>query len=85
MVGLLILWLSLRAGASPGRFFAVNEIKALLAHVLINYDVKFEDDRRVPPAPIWYGWYITPNSSVEVMFRERVVEWLLDVFIGICL
>jgi len=27
----------------PGRFLAVNEIKALLAHILVTYDVKFEE------------------------------------------
>lgn len=46
----------------------------MLAHVLVNYDVKFENERRVPPAPIWYAWDISPNSGVGFMFRERVPE-----------
>ncbi|KAF9068182.1 cytochrome P450 [Rhodocollybia butyracea] len=54
----------------PGRFFAVNEIKALIAHVLLTYDVKFEDDKGVPP-PVWNGAAYSPNRSAEVMFRKR--------------
>jgi len=57
----------------PGRFFAVNELKALLAHVLINYDVKFENDGGVP-AEHWEGSACTPNSSAQVMFRKRARE-----------
>ncbi|RXW14561.1 hypothetical protein EST38_g11290 [Candolleomyces aberdarensis] len=30
--------------ACPGRFFAVNEVKALLAHILLNYDLKLPGD-----------------------------------------
>ncbi|KAL8957149.1 MAG: hypothetical protein Q9183_006136, partial [Haloplaca sp. 2 TL-2023] len=29
--------------ACPGRFFASNEIKAILAHVLIHYDFKYPE------------------------------------------
>jgi len=54
----------------PGRFFAVNEIKALIAHVLLAYDVKFEGNKGVP-SPVWSGASYTPNSSAEVMFRKR--------------
>ncbi|CAL1702454.1 unnamed protein product [Somion occarium] len=30
--------------ACPGRFFAANEIKTMLCHVILNYDVKFENE-----------------------------------------
>ena len=32
-------------GITPGRFFAVNEIKALIAHIVATYDVKFEEGK----------------------------------------
>ncbi|KAF9067171.1 cytochrome P450, partial [Rhodocollybia butyracea] len=54
----------------PGRFFAVNEIKALIAHILLSYDIKFEDNKGVPP-PSWNGVSFSPNRSAEVMFRKR--------------
>ena len=57
----------------PGRFFAVNELKALIAHVLVTYDIKFQDDRRVPPEPSWLGPGLLPDETSKVMFRKRVV------------
>lgn len=55
--------------ACPGRFFAVNELKMLFTHVLLNYDVKFEDGRM--PEPQWFGVSCSPNRDAEVMFRKR--------------
>ncbi|KAJ8081926.1 hypothetical protein PM082_007772 [Marasmius tenuissimus] len=54
----------------PGRFFAVAELKAMFAHLLLNYDVKFKDDAGFPPSMI-FGTNITPNQSAKVMFRKR--------------
>ncbi|KAF8061617.1 cytochrome P450 [Lyophyllum atratum] len=56
--------------ACPGRFFAVNELKALLAHVLLNYDVAFENNGG-RPADLWYGQSVIPDPTVSVMFRKR--------------
>ncbi|KIK57169.1 hypothetical protein GYMLUDRAFT_46414 [Collybiopsis luxurians FD-317 M1] len=56
----------------PGRFFAVNELKALLGHVLVTYDIKFENNRGVPP-PHWDGAGCTPNRTALVMFKKRAV------------
>ncbi|KAF5382328.1 hypothetical protein D9757_008447 [Collybiopsis confluens] len=57
----------------PGRFFAVNELKALVGHVLLNYDIKFENDGGVPPTH-WDGASSTPNRTAAVMFRKRRLE-----------
>lgn len=56
---------------SPGRFFAVNELKAMLAHILLNYDVKMADDGG-RPANVWIGLSSLPNTKAEVLFRKRV-------------
>ncbi|KAF9067169.1 cytochrome P450 [Rhodocollybia butyracea] len=56
----------------PGRFFAVNELKALMGHVLLTYDVEFENNKGIPP-PSWHGVAYSPNRSAEVMFRKRAV------------
>ncbi|KAK7049978.1 hypothetical protein VNI00_005409 [Paramarasmius palmivorus] len=58
--------------ACPGRFFAVNELKLLLSHVLVTYDVKFdgENEGRVPQ-DVWFGSARMPNRKVDLMFRKR--------------
>ena len=55
--------------ACPGRFFASQEIKLLLAHMLLNYDVKLAG-----PAPkaTWYDRSRRPDLRAEVMFRNRI-------------
>ncbi|SJL13071.1 uncharacterized protein ARMOST_16508 [Armillaria ostoyae] len=54
--------------ACPGRFFAVNELKALMSHVLLNYDVKIDKF----PTPVWIAENPLPNQSSKVLFRKRV-------------
>ncbi|KAK7446290.1 hypothetical protein VKT23_014496 [Stygiomarasmius scandens] len=57
--------------ACPGRFFAVNELKTLVAHTLLTYDVKLENDRKVIPDPILFVNAVLPNQNAKVMFRKR--------------
>ncbi|KAJ8508407.1 hypothetical protein ONZ45_g9315 [Pleurotus djamor] len=54
--------------ACPGRFFAANEIKAMFAHILLNYDIKLEDE--IPPTK-WFKQYIVLDKGEGVMFRRR--------------
>lgn len=55
---------------SPGRFFASNELKAMFAHLLVTYDVKFENEGVRPPNQ-WFAGNCVPNQKAEVMFRKR--------------
>ncbi|KAJ7359569.1 cytochrome P450 [Mycena albidolilacea] len=55
--------------ACPGRFFAVNEQKMLLAHILMTYDFKLKDGKR--PEDEWMAMVGAANSTAEVMFRRR--------------
>lgn len=55
---------------SPGRFFAANELKAMVAHVVMNYDVKLEKEGEVPP-PMWVATSLVPNPTASVYFRRR--------------
>ncbi|TEB19829.1 cytochrome P450 [Coprinellus micaceus] len=57
--------------ACPGRFFAVNEVKALLAHIILNYDFKIPGDSRVVPEPIWFSGGRNSNPTAEILFRKR--------------
>lgn len=55
---------------SPGRWFGTIELKAMLAHVVLHYDVKFEREG-VRPENEWYVSSNMPNQKAEVMFRRR--------------
>ncbi|KAI0066399.1 cytochrome P450 [Artomyces pyxidatus] len=55
--------------ACPGRFFAANELKAMLAHIVVTYDVKFEDGKGFPPKT-YLGEGILPRKA-DVLFRKR--------------
>ncbi|KAG9310086.1 cytochrome P450 [Chiua virens] len=57
--------------ACPGRFFAVTELKTMLAHVVATYDVKLEDNQ-ARPKEIRFGVDIAADQSASVMFRKRV-------------
>ena|ERR1700761_3632843 len=54
---------------SPGRFFAVNEVKAFLAHVVVTYDIKFEEGKQAPPC--FYIGSIRIAGKANAMFRKR--------------
>ena len=54
---------------SPGRFFAVNEIKALFAHIIATYDIKFEEGKGVPRGLSIAG--LRFPGTTDVMFRTR--------------
>ena len=54
---------------SPGRFFAVNEIKALFAYIITSYDIKFEDGKGAPREFAIAGRRFPQKANV--MFRTR--------------
>ncbi|KAJ7021773.1 cytochrome P450 [Mycena alexandri] len=55
--------------ACPGRFFAVNEQKLIMAHVILTYDFRLEDGLR--PEDEWLGLMQGANTSAKVLFRRR--------------
>ena len=50
-----------------------NELKALLAYILLNYDLKLGGDGKLPPN-VYYGVNVVPSMSGEVLFRKRRTE-----------
>jgi hypothetical protein len=54
---------------SPGRFFAVSQMKALLARMIMTYDVKFEEGKG-RPREHRMGALRVPRDTV-VLFRKR--------------
>lgn len=59
--------------ACPGRFFASNEIKILLVHLLMKYDFKFEEETTRPES-FELGTEIVCNPNVKVLFKAREPE-----------
>lgn len=57
--------------ACPGRFFAVNELKAIFAYCILHYDVQLEGGSMERPKNIKYEANMAPNMKAKVMFRKR--------------
>lgn len=57
--------------ACPGRFFAVNEVKAMLSHLLMTYDFRLGDGAQEAPPPHWTGGVRSPNAFAKMEFRKR--------------
>ena len=62
----------------PGRFFAANEIKILLCHLLLKYDWKLSEDKR--PNPLHIGFKLIGDMSINLLVRRRAEELDLDSF-----
>jgi hypothetical protein len=56
--------------SSAGRFFASNLLKSMLAHLVVTYDIKFENEG-VRPRNFQYGELLLPHPTANVMFRKR--------------
>ncbi|KAJ3009335.1 hypothetical protein NUW54_g2814 [Trametes sanguinea] len=56
--------------ACPGRFFAANELKTMLAYLVLNYDVRFEEEGK-RPANLRFGPADLPAPNATVLFRKR--------------
>ena len=65
----MVCGLNLTFGISPGRFFPVNEIKVLLAHIVAAYDINSEEGKGVPRKLCIAAMRFPGNSNV--MFRTR--------------
>ncbi|KAI0327081.1 hypothetical protein GY45DRAFT_1328112 [Cubamyces sp. BRFM 1775] len=58
---------------SPGRFFAATELKAMLAFIVLNYDMKFEGHGK-RPGNVYWGPVVIPAPSTRILFRKRQVS-----------
>ncbi|KAJ7123072.1 cytochrome P450 [Mycena epipterygia] len=72
LTGLGNTYLSFGGGrhACPGRFLASVELKCMLTHLILEYDVKMADEGVRPPDD-WFGPMCTPSAKAEVLFRRR--------------
>jgi len=56
--------------ACPGRFFAANEIKALMVYLLSHYDMKYAPGQKRPESLQFETQYL-PDHDTKVLFRRR--------------
>ncbi|KAI8955479.1 cytochrome P450 [Xylaria longipes] len=56
--------------ACPGRFFASNQIKIILAYILSNYDFKFEDGVVGRPKNIMFEVNVLADPTIKVLFKK---------------
>lgn len=66
------LGFGLGSHACPGRFFAVNEIKILLCHILLKYDFKLQENTVLKYR--MYGCTFHADPQAHVMVRRRREE-----------
>ena len=56
---------------SPGRFFAVAEIKATIAFILLNYDIKLDGGATKAPPGKWFAGQYMPDDKARLLFKSR--------------
>ncbi|KAF9244527.1 cytochrome P450 [Melanogaster broomeanus] len=56
--------------ACPGRFFASTLSTAMMAHLVLHYDIKLKEGIRPPDQ--WFMMNCSPNKTAEIMFRRRL-------------
>ncbi|KAG6365864.1 hypothetical protein INS49_000040 [Diaporthe citri] len=64
------------AHACPGRFFAANEVKIALAHLLMKYDWRLPEGH--DPQDINVGSGVVVNPELRLLVRRRQEELDLD-------
>lgn len=57
--------------ACPGRFFAAYEIKAILAHLLENFDISLADKASGRPKNHEKGLEVSPDQNAKILFQAR--------------
>lgn len=61
--------------ACSGRFFAINEVKIALCHILLKYEFKLADGS--VPRATKFGFSFTSDPTTKLMIRRRQEETVL--------
>lgn len=56
----------------PGRFFAANELKMAMAHALLKYEIRMDED--CSAEPMMNGFFAIVNPVVKMEVRRRCDE-----------
>jgi len=57
--------------ACAGRFFAATVLKIMIAHILLNYDIKFPPGTVGRPANIMFNGATIPDAKTRIVFKPR--------------
>ncbi|KAF8070155.1 cytochrome P450 [Lyophyllum atratum] len=57
--------------ACAGRFFATMELKIMLAHILLKYDISLPSGITTRPANTTFNGAIIPDSKAQIVFTRR--------------
>jgi cytochrome P450 len=58
----------------PGRFFASNEIKTVVAYLIRSYDIKAALDSEKRPESLKFASRVAPDPNISIMIKERKVN-----------
>ncbi|EEQ34287.1 hypothetical protein McanMca71_005075 [Microsporum canis] len=59
--------------ACPGRFFAADEIKILLTHILLKYDFKLPEGSNTTPYILPGGSYVSASTQLTIKRRKEEI------------
>ncbi|KAF9452383.1 cytochrome P450 [Macrolepiota fuliginosa MF-IS2] len=57
--------------ACAGRFFAAMELKMMLAHLLLNFDISYPEGMNTRPKNAFFDGAIIPNPKAKLLFKAR--------------
>ncbi|OKL62285.1 hypothetical protein UA08_02496 [Talaromyces atroroseus] len=63
--------------ACPGRFFAANEMKIVLAHILLKYDFALVEGAPKPKVSL-LGWMMSSDAQAQLLIKRRREEICVD-------
>ncbi|KAJ6520276.1 cytochrome P450 [Mycena sanguinolenta] len=58
--------------ACPGRFFASMELKIMISHLLLHYDLSLPDGAKEAPKPLLFNSAVIPDTKACVVLKPRV-------------
>jgi cytochrome P450 len=58
--------------ACPGRFFAADESKIILSHLLLKYDWKMSSEQK--PVQRIFGFFSSPDDTIKAAMKRRQEE-----------
>lgn len=60
--------------ACPGRFFAANEVKIAMVHLLLKYDMKLKDPSGAVWKEIGINMILNPRATLDVRRRKEEID-----------
>lgn len=54
----------------PGRFFATNELKLIMAYIIKHFDIELKEKSKGRPANLRIAVELRPDQTAQVMFKR---------------